>query len=87
MMVDRLVVETENLKNVFDAISKIKKKNEGQCEEKCIQVCVEEFHLYQGEELTSLKKTLDNRMLKMVKKNNKNPYRVIQEIIWAKSVL
>ena len=80
-MVDRRVVETENLKNVFDVISKIKKKNEDQCEEKCIQVCVEEFHLYQGEELTSLKKTLDNRMLKMVNKSNKNPYRVVQEII------
>ena len=34
MMADGRDVETENLKKVLDAISKIKKKKEGQYEEK-----------------------------------------------------
>ena len=79
MMADRRVVETENLKNIFDAMSKIKKKKEGHYEEKIIQVCVEKFDLNQDEVLTSLKKTVDNRMLQIVSKNNKNSYRVVQE--------
>ena len=33
-MADGRVVETENLKNVLDTISKIKKKKEGQYEKK-----------------------------------------------------
>ena len=37
-MADGRVVETKNLKKVLDAISKTKKKKEGQCEEKIIQV-------------------------------------------------
>ena len=45
IMADGRVVETENLKKVLEAISKIKKKKEGQCEEKIIQLCVEEFDL------------------------------------------
>ena len=57
------VVETENQKNVVDAISKIKKTKQSQYEEKSIQVFVEEFDLNQEEVLTSLKKTVDNRML------------------------
>ena len=44
-MADGRVVETENLKKVLEAISKIKKKKEGQCEEKIMQLCVEEFDL------------------------------------------
>ena len=54
-MVDGRVVETENRKKVLDAISKIKKKKEGQYEEKSIQVCVEEFDSNQEEVLASLK--------------------------------
>ena len=63
----------------LDAISKIKKEKEGQYEEKIIQVCVEEFDLNKEEVLTSLKKAVDDRMLKIVNKNNKNPYSIVQE--------
>ena len=44
MMADGRVVQIEKS---FDAILKMKKKKEGQCEEKIIQVCVEEFDLNQ----------------------------------------
>ena len=73
-MADGNVVETENRR-----ISKVNKKKEGQYEEKIIQVYVEEFDLNQEEVLTSLKKTVDDRMLKIVNKNNKNSYRMVQE--------
>ena len=39
---------------------------------------MEEFDLNQEEEVTSLKKAADNRMLKIVYKNNKNSYRIVQ---------
>ena len=68
------VVETENL------ISKIKEKRKGTYEEKIMQVCVEEFDLKQEEILTSLKKAVDDRMLKIVNKNNKNSCRIVKEI-------
>ena len=68
------VVETENL------ISKIKEKRKGTYEEKIMQVCVEEFDLKQEEILTSLKKAVDDRMLKIVNMNNKNSYRIVKEI-------
>lgn len=55
MMTDRRVVETENLKKVLDAISKKKKKKEGQYEKRLVQVCLEEFYLNQEEVLTILK--------------------------------
>ena len=74
MMADGNVVETENRR-----ISKVNKKKEGQYEEKIIQVYVEEFDLNQEEVLTSLKKTVDDRMLKIVNKNNKNSYRMVKE--------
>ena len=74
------VVETENLIKVLDAISKIKEKRKGTYEEKIMQLCVEKFDLKQEEILTSLKKAVDNRMLKVVNKNNKNSYRIVQEI-------
>ena len=80
-MVDGRVVETENLKKVLDAILKIKKKKEGQYEENIIQVCVEEFDLNKEEVLTSLKKAVDDRKLKIVNKNNKNSYRIVQETL------
>ena len=73
-MADGKVVETENRR-----ISKVKKKKEGQYDENIIQVYVEEFDLNQEEVLTSLKKTVDDRMLKVVNKNNKNSYRMVQE--------
>ena len=73
-MAEGNVVETENRR-----ISKVKKKKEGQYDEKIIQVYVEEFDLNQEEVLTSLKKTVDDRMLKIVNKNNKNSYRMVQE--------
>ena len=57
----------------------IKKKKEGQYEEKIMQVCVKEFDLNKEEVLTSLKKAVDDRMLKIVNKNNKNSYRIVQE--------
>ena len=44
MMADGRVVQIEKS---FDAILKMKKKKEGQCEEKIIQVCLEEFDLNQ----------------------------------------
>ena len=78
-MADERVAETENLKKVLDAISKIKKKTEDQYEEKIIQVCVEDFDLNQEEVLTSLKKAVDHRILKIVNKNNKNSSRIVQE--------
>ena len=78
-MADGRAAETKNLKKVLDAISKIKKKKEGQYEEKIIQLCVEEFDLNKEEVLTSLKKAVDDRMLKIVNKNNKNSYRIVQE--------
>ena len=78
-MADGRVVETENLKKVLDAISKIKKKKEGQYEEKILQVCAEEFDLNKEEVLTSLRKAVDDRMLKIVNKNNKNSYHIVQE--------
>ena len=73
-MADGNVVETENRR-----ISKVKKKKEGQYDENIIQVYVEEFDLNQEEVLTSLKKTVDDRMLKVVNKNYKNSYRMVQE--------
>ena len=63
-MTEGRFVETENLKKVFDAVSKIKKKKEGQHEEKIIQVSVEEFDLNKEELLTSLKKAVDDKILK-----------------------
>ena len=78
-MADGRDVETENMKKVLDAISNIKKKKEGQYEEKIIYVCVEEFELNQQEVLTSLKKAVEDRKLKIVNKNNKNSYRIVQE--------
>ena len=74
MMAVGRVVETENL------ISKIKEKRKGTYEEKIMQVCVEEFDLKQEEILTSLKKAVDDRMLKIVNMNNKNSYRIVKEI-------
>ena len=44
-----------------------------------MQVCVEEFDLTLEEVLTSLKKAVDDRMLKIGNKNNKNSYRIVQE--------
>ena len=41
--------------------------------------CVEEFDLNKEKVLTSLKKAVDDRMLKIVNKNNKNSYRIVQE--------
>ena len=70
IMADGRVVGTENLKNVLDAITKIKKKKEGQYEEKIIQVCVE-FDLNKEEVLTSLKKAVDDRMIKMEQEQQK----------------
>ena len=79
MMAGRRVAETENLKKkVLDDISKINKKKEGQHKEKIIKVCVEEFDLNKEEVLTSLKKAVDDRMLKIVNMNNKNSYRIVQ---------
>ena len=78
-MADGRAVETKNLKKVLDAISKTKKKKEGQCEEKIIQVCVEKFDLNQEEVLASLKKAVDDRMSIIVNKNNKNSYHIVQE--------
>ena len=75
----RTCCRNKNLKKVFDAILKIKKKKEGQYVEKITHVCVEEFDLNQEEVLTSLKKSVDDRLLKIVNKNNKNSYRVVQE--------
>ena len=66
------------IKKVLDDISKINKKKEGQHKEKIIQVCVEEFDLNKEEVLTSLKKAVDDRMLKIVNMNNKNSYRIVQ---------
>ena len=40
---------------------------------------MEEFDLNQEEVLTSLKKTVGDRMLKIVNKNNKNSYCLVQE--------
>ena len=74
MMAVGRAVETENL------ISKIKEKRKGTYEGKIMQVCVEEFDLKQEEILTSLKKAVDDRMLKIVNKNNKNSYRIVKEI-------
>ena len=86
MMADGRVVETENLKKVLDAISKIKKNKKGEYEEKIIHVCVEEFDLNQEEILTSLKKVVNDRMLKIDNMNNKNSYRIVQETHWMKIV-
>ena len=77
-MAEERVVETGNLKKVLDAMSKIKKKKEGQYEKKIIQACVEEFDLNKEEVLTSLKKAVDDRMLRIVYKNNKNSDRIVQ---------
>ena len=75
---DVRAVETKNLKKVSDPKSKIKKKKEGQYEEKITQVCAEEFDLNKEEVLTRLKKAVDDRMLKTVNKNNKKSYRIVQ---------
>ena len=40
---------------------------------------MEEFNLNKEEVLTSLKKAVNDRMLKIVNKNNKNSYRIVQE--------
>ena len=79
MMADGRVVEAENMKKVLDEILKIKNKKEGQFEEKIIQICVEELNLNKEEAMTSLMKAVDDRMLTIVNKNNKNTYRIVQE--------
>ena len=56
MMANRSVAETNTWKNVFDAISEIKRKKESQYEENIVQVCVEEFHLNKEEVFINLKK-------------------------------
>ena len=66
MMANGSVAETNTWKNVFDAISEIKRKKESQYEENIIQVCVEEFHLNKEEVLTNLKKVIDNKCLNNV---------------------
>ena len=76
---DVRAVEKKNLKKVSDPKSKIKKNKEGQYEEKIIQVCAEEFDLNKEEVLTRLKKAVDDRMLKIVNRNNKKSYRIVQE--------
>ena len=40
---------------------------------------MEEFDLNKEEVLTSLKKAVDDRMLKIVNRNNKSSYRIVQE--------
>ena len=67
MIADGRGVETENLKKVLDAISITKKKKEGQYEQKVMKVCMEEFDLNQEEVFTSLKKAVDDRMLKIAR--------------------
>ena len=42
-------------------------------------VCVKKFDLNQEEVLTSLKKAINNKILKIANKKNKNSYRVVQE--------
>ena len=42
-------------------------------------VCVKKFYLSQVEVLTILKKAVDDKILKLVKKNNKNTNRVVQK--------
>ena len=44
-----------------------KKKKEGQYEQKVMKVCMEEFDLNQEEVFTSLKKAVDDRMLKIAR--------------------
>ena len=73
------VVEAENMKKVLDEILKIKNKKEGQFEEKIIQICFQELNLNKEEAMTSLMKAVYDRMLKIVNKNNKNTYRIVQE--------
>ena len=73
------VVEAENMKKVLDEILKIKNKKEGQFEEKIIQICFVELNLNKEEAMTSLMKAVYDRMLKIVNKNNKNTYRIVQE--------
>ena len=68
MMPDGRVTETESLKKILDTILKLKKKKEGQFEEKIIQICEEEFDLNKEEVLTSLIKAVDDRMSKIVNK-------------------
>ena len=73
------VVEAENMKKVLDEILKIKNKKEGQFEEKIIQICFVELNLNKEEAMTSLMKAVYDRMLKIVNKNNKNTYRMVQQ--------
>ena len=68
MMPDGRVTETESLKKILDTILKLKKKKEGQFEEKIIQICEEEFDLNKEEVLTSLRKAVEDRMSKIVNK-------------------
>ena len=56
---DVRAVETKNLKKVSDPKSKIKKKKEGQYQEKIIGA--EEFDLNKEKVLTRLKKAVDDR--------------------------
>ena len=66
MMANRRVAEMNTWKNVFDAISEIKRKKESQYEENIMQVCVEEFHLNKEEVLINLKKkVIDDKCLIM----------------------
>ena len=43
-------------------------------------VCVKKFDLNQEEVLTSLKKAINNKILKIANKKNKNSYRVVQDL-------
>ena len=67
------------MKKVLHEILKIKNKKEGQFEEKIIQICFVELNLNKEEAMTSLMKAVYDRMLKIVNKNNKNTYRIVQE--------
>ena len=67
------------MKKVLDEILKIKNKKEGQFEEKIIQICFVELNLNKEEAMTSLMKAVYDRMLKIVNKNNKNTYRMVQQ--------
>ena len=51
------------------------KKKKGQHEQKIKQVSVEEFDLNKEEVLISLKRAADDKILKIVNRNNKNSYR------------
>ena len=63
------------------AIELIKKKKDGQYEQKIIQICKQELGLSEKETLDSLKEVIERNVFKKVYINNKCSYRMLKDLV------